>query len=160
MRWILIPALLFSLNALAGDSTKLYDPSANVQKDMAAVIAKAKKEKKHVLVIIGGNWCSWCYKFNAFVHNDTALNRLQESNFVVYHLNYSQENKNLDYLKKFGYPQRFGFPALIVLDAEGNRIHTQDSGLLEKGSSYDHEKVKSFFSNWSPAALSESLYKE
>lgn len=162
MRLLLIVALLFSLNSFAsgGDSTKLYDPSANVEKDVTAAIAKAKKEKKHVLIIIGGNWCSWCFKFHWFVHNDSSLNKMQETNYVVYHLNYSKENKNLPYLKKLGYPQRFGFPVFIILDSNGNQIHTQDSGLLEKGSSYDPEKVKTFFYNWSPAAFNDSLYKE
>jgi len=144
----------------ANDSTKLYNPAANVSKDVAAALAKAKKGKKHVLLQIGGNWCVWCYRFNNFVQSDTALKRLVEENYVVYHLNYSKENKNLDYLKKLGYPQRFGFPVLVILDANGNRLHTQNSGYLEKDKGYDEEKVKSFFADWAPSALDESKYKE
>ncbi|HZH65758.1 MAG TPA: hypothetical protein VEY10_12765 [Flavisolibacter sp.] len=83
-----------------------------------------------------------------------------ETNYVVYHLNWSCENKNLDYLKTLGYPQRFGFPALVVLDADGNRLHTQDSGLLEKEKTYDAGKVEDFLAGWSPAAFNENLYKE
>lgn len=49
---------------------------------------------------------------------------------------------------------------MVVLDANGNRLHTQDSGLLEKEKSYDPDKVKNFFLNWSPSALNGSLYKE
>jgi hypothetical protein len=47
-----------------------------------------------------------------------------------------------------------------VLDANGNRLNTQDSSLLEKGNGYDKDKVKSFLENWSPLALKESNYKE
>ena len=36
-----------------------------------------------------------------------------------------------DILAKYGYPQRFGFPVFIVLDGNGNRIHTQNSAYLE-----------------------------
>lgn len=160
MRFLFSLVLLISLNAVANDSTKLYNPLANVQKDVAAALVKAKKEKKHVLLQIGGNWCVWCYRFNNFVTTDSSLNHLMEQNYVVYHLNYSKENKNLDYLKKLGYPQRFGFPVLVVLDANGNRLHTQDSGLLEKEKSYDYSKVKTFFLNWAPTALDEKKYKE
>ena len=152
--------LMISLHALANDSTQLYDPKANAEKDVAAAIAKAKKEGKHVLLQIGGNWCIWCYRFNNFVLSDPELKKILNNNYVVYHLNFSAENKNLDCMKKLGFPQRFGFPVLVVLDADGNRLHTQDSSLLEKGNSYDKEKVKSFFENWSPVALSESNYKE
>jgi thioredoxin-related protein len=158
---LLISMVLLTVGAVhATDSTKLYDPYANVAKDVAAALVKAKKEKKHVLLQIGGNWCVWCYKFNAFVMTDSSLKHLVENNYVVYHLNYSKENKNLDYMKKLGFPQRFGFPVLVVLDADGNRLHTQNSAYLEKDRGYDYDKVKSFFADWAPAALLESRYKE
>lgn len=161
MKKILILILLFcTVNAFAADTTHLYNPYANVAKDVQEAVAKAKREKKHVLLQIGGNWCVWCYRFNAFVQTDSLLKKVMDYNYVVYHLNYSKENRNLDYLKKLGYPQRFGFPVMVILDANGNRIHTQDSALLEKGNGYDREKVLSFLKNWAPGALDESLYKE
>lgn len=158
MRVIFIFALFLSLQSFAGDTTRLYNPAANVEKDVAAALLKAKAANKQVLLQIGGNWCSWCYKFNGFVNGDTALKSIIANNYIVYHLNYSKENKNLAYLKKLGYPQRFGFPVLVVLDQNGKRLHTQDSGLLEQGKGYDTEKVKAFLLNWSPAALDEKAY--
>jgi thioredoxin-related protein len=161
MKTLLITLMLsISLSAFANDSTKLYDPNANVEKDVSAALVKAKKEGKHVLLQIGGNWCVWCYRFNSFVTGDTTLNRIMNENYIVYHLNYSPENKNLDYLKKLGFPQRFGFPVFVILDAKGKQLHTQDSGLLELGKGYDKDKVKNFFDNWSPGALKEVNYKE
>jgi thioredoxin-related protein len=156
MRFLFFLMLLISLQSFASDSTKLYDPKANAEKDVAVALAKAKKEGKHVLLQIGGNWCVWCYRFNSFVLTDSTLKSILNNNYVVYHLNYSSENKNLAYLKKLGNPQRFGFPVLVVLDADGNRIHTQDSSLLEKGNGYDEEKVKNFLLNWTPLALKDS----
>ena len=160
MRLLFVFVLMISLNAYGSDTTKLYNPAANVQKDVAAAVAKAKQEKKNVLLQIGGNWCVWCYRFNSFVLTDSLLKKLLTANYVYYHLNYSPENKNLDYLKKLGYPQRFGFPVFVVLDAEGKQLHTQDSALLEKGNGYDSEKVKSFLRNWAPGAFDERHYKE
>ena len=160
MRSLFILALFVSLQSFASDTTKLYNPAANVEKDVAAAVKKAKVENKHVLLQIGGNWCVWCYRFNAFVTQDTSLKKLTDENFVVYHLNYSKENKNLPYLKKLGNPQRFGFPVFVVLDASGKQLHTQDSSLLEEGKGYSADKVKSFLQNWSPAALDEKNYKE
>ncbi|MDB5205938.1 MAG: thioredoxin family protein [Flavisolibacter sp.] len=160
MRYLFTLILFISLKAFAGDTTKLYNPAANVKKDIAVALAKAKKEGKHVLIQVGGNWCIWCYRFHDFVAKDTALTRMVNADYVVYHLNWSPENKNLDYLKTLGFPQRFGFPVFVILDANGNRLHTQDSALLEKETSYDAEKVKGFFEAWSPAAFNEKLYKE
>ena len=160
MRYLFFLIMLISLETFAGDTTKLYNPAANVKKDIAATLIKAKAQGKFVLIKVGGNWCIWCYRFHDFVAKDSALKRLMETNYVVYHLNWSCENKNLDYLKTLGYPQRFGFPALVVLDADGNRLHTQDSGLLEKEKTYDADKVEDFLAGWSSAAFNEKLYKE
>lgn len=152
---------LIGFTSLASDTTKLYNPNADAVKDITQALARAKKEKKQVLLQIGGNWCVWCYRFNSFVKTDAILKQLVEANYIVYHLNYSRENKNLAYLKKLGYPQRFGFPVLVVLDGDtGAVLHTQDSTLLEKGNGYDAEKVKSFLRNWARGAFDEAHYKE
>ena len=160
MRFLFLLLFLGALSASAGDTTRLYNPSANARKDLAAALVRAKAEKKHVLIQVGGNWCTWCYRFNAFTQMDSTIRSLLRDNYVVYHLNYSKENKNLDLLAEFGYPQRFGFPVLLVLDAGGKRLHTQDSSQLEKGNGYDRDKVVEFLRGWAPAALDPIWYKE
>ncbi len=145
--------LMATLSSSANDSTKLYNPYANVSKDIEVALLKAKTEKKHVLLQIGGNWCVWCYKFNSYVQLDSGLKKLLSDNYIVYHFNYSKENRNTNYLKKLNNPQRFGFPVLVVLNEEGKLLYTQATGLLSKGNGYDREKVKTFFQNWSSAAL-------
>jgi thioredoxin-related protein len=139
--------------------TKIYDPKANAESDISAAIKKAKAENKHVLLQAGGNWCSWCIEFNKFTHVNGSIDSLLNKCFVVYHLNYSPDNKNDNVFAKYGYPQRFGFPVFIILDANGNRIHTQDSEYLEQGRSYNKQKVYEFLLQWTPQALNASLYK-
>ena len=154
-------AVMMSLHASANDTTKLYNPIANVAKDVIEVVKKARKENKQVLIQVGGNWCIWCYRFNDFLESDKELKEIIEKDYIVYHLNYSKENKNLVYLKKLGFPQRFGFPVFVILNKDGQVIHTQDSGLLEDGKqSYNKDKVKTFLQNWSTEAFNESNYKE
>lgn len=151
MRYLFLMLLLGTLQTRAADSTKLYNPAANVAHDITAAVAKAKAENKRVLLQIGGNWCIWCYRFNAFVQTNGDLKKLLNENYVVYHLNYSTENKNEAYLKKLGNPQRFGFPVLVLLDGDGRQLHTQNTALLEKGNGYDLEKVQTFLARWKPA---------
>ena len=92
------------------------------------------------------------------MHDDAQLDSLVRSSYVVYHLNYSKENRNLPLLQKLGYPQRFGFPVLVILDAKGARLHTQDTGLLESADSYDKEKLQNMLRQWAPNALSPAQY--
>lgn len=73
-------------------------------------------------------------------------------------LNYSRENKNSEILTELDFPQRFGFPVFVILDSEGNRIHTQNSAYLEAGEGYDDKKVLQFLKHWTPAALDPENY--
>ena len=107
MRFLFSLVLFVSLKSFAGDTTKLYNPAANVKKDVAAAVAKAKKEGKHVMLQVGGNWCIWCARFHEFVTKDAQLDSLMNANYVVYHLNYSKENYNAKLLTKYHFIFKF-----------------------------------------------------
>lgn len=151
--------LLTYLSNAQNQPTKLYDPWADAAKDIAAATKKAQAENKFVLIQAGGNWCSWCIEFARFSKVDAKIDSVIKASFVVYHLNYSKDNENKKTFARYGYPQRFGFPVFIILDANGNRIHTQTSEYLENGKrSYDNNKVQAFLEMWSPRALNPKMY--
>ncbi len=154
--------LFFGMISFSQDMKKfnLYKPMENASEQISMAVKEAKKSGKHVLIQIGGNWCVWCARFNDFVTNDTSLDSIVNSNYVVYHLNYSKENYNADILKKYSFPQRFGFPVFLILNEKGDLIHTQTSWYLESGKGYDKEKVTAFFTDWGMKAFDESKYKE
>jgi thioredoxin-related protein len=138
---------------------KLYNPYENVESALQVVYKKAAAQNKQVFIQIGGNWCVWCARYNEFVTKDTQIDSLVNANYIVYHLNYSPENKNSKTLAKLGFPQRFGFPVFIVLDAKGNRLHTQNSAYLEKEKSYNKALVMEFYKHWTKTALDPEQYK-
>jgi len=152
--------LLLSLAVRANYADSLYHPLANAKKEIADAIKKAKQEKKHVLIQAGGNWCSWCIEFNRVTTTDKQMDSAIHADYVIYHLNWSPQNKNYEIFKKYGFPLRFGFPVFLVLDADGKLIHTQNSGYLEEGKSYSKRKILDFFESWRPAALDEKNYGE
>ena len=165
MKTIITVSLLFCLwtPAISQDMKKfnLYKPVENAEMEIANAVGIAQKTGRHVLIQIGGNWCIWCARFHEFVGKDQQLDSLMNANYVVYHMNYSKENYNPKLLVKYGYPQRFGFPVFLILNGEGKLIHTQNSWYLEDGKiSYDREKIKAFFNEWSAKALESSQYKE
>lgn len=138
----------------------LYHPEANASQDIDQVIEQAKKEKKHIILQVGGNWCVWCYRFHDFVKEHADIQKLVDENYIVYHLNYSRENTNEALLQKYQFPQRFGFPVLLILNSEGKLLHTQNSALLEAGDGYDVKKVEEFFKGWTIKALDPVNYKK
>ncbi len=131
----------------------IYNPNANAAQDLEKAVAEANRQGKHVLVQIGGNWCPWCVKLHQLFTTDSSVAAVIDKSYVVVKINYSKENKNLEILNKLDKPQRFGFPVLVILNGNGQRIHTQDSGLLESGDGYDLKKVTGFLKNWTPDAI-------
>ena len=162
-----IPSILLSQNTapvakadVDMKTFKLYSPTENADLALQKAIEEAGKTGKHVFIQIGGNWCIWCARFHEFTTKDKQIDSLVNANYVVYHLNYSPENKNKDILARYGYPQRFGFPVFIVLDGKGKYLHTQNSAYLEHDKGYSKEKVMEFFMHWSPKAFDPEEYKK
>lgn len=155
-----IALFLIFCNGYAQSPAKLYNPDADVSAAISQALVHAKTENKHLFIQIGGNWCPWCLKFHKFCSNDTEISSSLSKNYITIKLNFSKENRNLAELKKLGFPQRFGFPVFVILDANGTRIHTQSSAYLEEGDGYSKKKVLEFLKLWSPAALQPDLYIE
>ena len=132
---------------------KIYNPEANAKEDISKAVEKAKAEGKHVMVQIGGNWCSWCLLFHKYINEEADIKETIEDNFVFMLLNYSQENKNAELMAKYNNPGRMGYPVFLILNGDGQLIHTQDSGLLEEGKGYNKTKVMTFLKNWTKAAV-------
>ncbi|MBL4746652.1 MAG: thioredoxin family protein [Flavobacteriaceae bacterium] len=128
----------------------LYHPEEDAQSEIDKAISRAALEGKHVLLQVGGNWCGWCILFDKKVKSTEVLKTMIAENFVVYHVNWSKENKNKEVLDKLGNPEKLGFPVFVVLDGTGKRIHTQPSGVLEEGKGHSTEKVRAFLKEWSP----------
>lgn len=137
-------------------AVKLYDPSLDGMKQITEAITTAKAAGKHVLIQYGGNWCSWCIKFDGFSKGDPEISKLMNDNFIQVKLNYSPENRNDASNEYLGNPKRFGFPVFIILDGSGKVLHIQDSALLEEGAGYNQKKVLGFLRNWTVAALKPS----
>jgi thioredoxin-related protein len=151
---LIVLILTLSISNVHGqDSKNLYDPSLDGMTQIKEAIGKADKEGKHVLIQYGGNWCSWCKKFDAFCKADTTITGIITKNYFPVKLNYDPVNKNNASNIYLGNPARFGFPVLIIVDGKGKVIHIQDSGLLEEGPGYSKEKVTRFFRQWTPVAL-------
>ncbi len=154
---LLFVAVIVSVTNAKGE--KIYDPSLDGMKQIDEAVQKAKSENKHVLIQVGGNWCHWCILMHKYIDATPEVKKMIEDNFIFVELNTSKENKNKKSLKRLEYPQRFGYPVMVVLDSNGKRIHTQSTGILEDGKGYDKKKILSFLKGWTPAAINPANYK-
>ena len=129
-----------------------YDATKDGKAQIASAQADAKGKNKRVLVMFGGNWCKWCKALDGTFANDGAVKAVLDKSFVLVHVD-SDTNGPLN--DAWGNPFANGFPVLVVLDADGAKLHVQETGSLEKEDksvSHDPDKVVTFLKRWAPAS--------
>jgi thioredoxin-related protein len=149
MKRLLSLALLILLSAvcLRPAAAEKFDPKRDPAKDVAAAVAQARQEHKRILLDVGGEWCIWCHRLDDFIEKEQALHQYLAAHYVVVKVNFSEENKNQEFLK--GFPAIDGYPHYFVLDQDGHLLHSQSTGDFEAGKGYDPAKLEAFLRKWS-----------
>ena len=57
----------------------LYNPYENVDSAIKVAEKIATKEAKHIFLQMGGNWCIWCARFNAFTTSDKKIDSIMKA---------------------------------------------------------------------------------
>lgn len=125
-----------------------FNPAADPFADLKTAVVEAKKEDKNILLDVGGEWCIWCHRLDAFTANDKEIKSFLEDNFVEVKINYSEENKNEKFLLQ--YPKVSGYPHIFILDNTGKLIVSKNTGELEDGKSYSAKKIMEFLKTYAP----------
>ena len=111
-------------------------------------ISSTKQLDKRIILDVGGEWCIWCHRIDAFMQNTKEVKSLLDENYIVLKVNYSKENKNEKFLSQ--YPAIEGYPHFFVLEKDGTLLHSQNTGELEKDKDYSKEKFIEFLNKWKP----------
>jgi thioredoxin-related protein len=126
-----------------------YDPKRDVARDIDDAIGEAKRSKRRILLIVGGEWCSWCHTLEEYFAAHPDLKALREKNFVTVKINFSDENPNEAVLSRYPAPQ--GYPHIFVLDSDGKLVRSQDTSVFEEGRGYVLERLQTFLTYWATA---------
>ena len=130
------------------DSTLMFDPARNPFEDLKVAVSTATESNKRIILDVGGEWCIWCHRIDAFMQNTEEIKSLLAENFIIVKINFSKEKKNEKFLSQ--YPAIEGYPHFFVLDSDGKLLHSQNTGDLEKDKDYDKEKFLDFLNKWKP----------
>jgi thioredoxin-related protein len=142
-------SLIITLSPFAQEDGRIkFDPTRNPFNDLKETVAVAKKNDKRIILDVGGEWCIWCHRIDAFINEDSEIKTLLEKNYIILKVNYSKENKNEKFLSQ--YPKIEGYPHFFVLDKNGKLLHSQNTGELEEDKSYSKEKFITFLNKWAP----------
>jgi len=89
---------LLGKTALGGDETR-KNPSSTQKADSLiwyrydAGLAKAKKEKKHVMVAFYTNWCGWCKRMDKNTYADEKVKKVLNGSYVAIKVNAESKEK-------------------------------------------------------------------
>ena len=153
--FVALALLAFGSAGFAADLPSKFDPSRDAAADVAEALARARTQGKRVIVDVGGEWCAWCHILDRFIAGNPDVRSLIDARYVWVKVNYSKDNRNEALLARW--PKVAGYPHLFVLDAEGELVHSQDTGALEAGKSYDVAKVTAFLARWSAKPISTPI---
>jgi thiol-disulfide isomerase/thioredoxin len=106
----------------------IYSETADARKDIAAALAKAKRENQRVLIQWGANWCGWCHLLHETFAKDKEIAKELNYEYVVVLVD---TDRNKDLPKDYGATIK-GIPYLTVLDAQGKVVVHQETDPLER----------------------------
>jgi len=135
-----------SLEAKLPEYSKVYDDERNPFNDANAALALAKKTNRNVLIEIGGNWCTWCHKMDAFLLKNPDVYKTLHSKYVLLKINVSDTNENDDFMKAL--PPVLGYPHMYVSTASGKMLLSKDTAELQDSNGYSTEYWLDFLQQW------------
>lgn len=135
----------------------LYDPKLDGSAQIVTALTEAKAGHKNVLLMFGANWCIWCRQLHHTLEADATVAKTLHENYVLVLVDVNMRHgikRNYDVNERYGNPIHEGLPVLVVLDAAGKQLVTQETGALEDGKEgHDPAKVLAFLEKWSPKSL-------
>jgi uncharacterized protein YyaL (SSP411 family) len=109
-------------SAAASTTTPAAPPGAAANAPMAwaelgaAAFARARDEKRLVLVDGSAEWCHWCHVMDATTYRDPDVRRLLDASFVPVKVDIDE---NPDFEERY---RESGWPATVVLTADGAEV--------------------------------------
>ena len=118
----------------AGQSAAAPAPAAAI---VSAALQTAAADHRVVLIEFGASWCTWCRKFDAFVHAP-GVSPIVAANYLVVNLVVQERNDKKalenpggqDFMNKWG-GESSGLPFYVFLDAAGKKL--ADSNAMPDG---------------------------
>ena len=127
--------------------TDLYPADADAKKEIDEALKLAARDKKRVLLILGGNWCYDCHVLDRALHEGEA-GKVARKHFLLVHVDIGEGDKNLDLVKKYKTTLDKGVPVVVVLNTDGNSLYSSDDGEFEAARKMMKKDLVAFLMRW------------
>lgn len=135
--------------------SKVYDDTRDPFKDASSALVLAQETDRNVLIEVGGNWCTWCHKMDAFLLANPKVYHALHSKYVLLKINVSDSNENDDFMKAL--PPVLGYPHMYVSAATGKMLLSKDTAELQDNSGYSTTYWLEFLKKWQNKSVEQPL---
>ena len=141
-----VPGPIIEKKAELPPYSKVYDDKRDPFKDAQAAITLAQKTNRNVLIEIGGNWCTWCHKMDAFLAKNPEVYQALHDKYVLLKISVSDSNENEAFMKSL--PPVQGYPHMYVSTNTGKMLLSKDTAELLDDLQYSVQYWMTFLAKW------------
>lgn len=124
----------------------IFDARRDPAADLQLALAAAKERHRRVLVMVGGDWCVWCFLLDRHFREDPEAARLFYEGFEVLRVYYGDDNPNKAFLA--GFPDFEMFPHFFVVETDGRVLASVTADVLIADAKYQTSLIRSFAKHW------------
>ena len=141
-------ASIADLSALPIVTTHPYDEKADANAAVNQAFARARKDRKLVLIDLGGNWCPDCIVLaNIMRLRDVAP--FIAAHYEVVAVDVGRFNKNLQIPARFGQTKRLeGVPSVLIVTPDGKLLNSGHTAALVDARSMTPQGIVDWLARW------------
>ncbi len=123
-----------------------FDGARDPARDLQRAVAAAAAGGKRVLVVVGGDWCVWCFLLDRHLGADPEAARVLYGEFEVLRVYYGEDNTNDAFLARF--PEFEMFPHFFVVETDGRVLASVDADVFIADAKYSTALIRDFAAGW------------
>ena len=127
----------------------IFDPGSDAKEDLKKALSTAKNEHKNVMILVGGDWSNSSIVFDRMLTMG-YLKPYMDAHYVFMRVNFTPDNKNEAVLAPYDSPKHEGYPIIIILDQNGNKIVAKncDEYMISYKLPYSEPKILKALQSW------------
>lgn len=132
------------------DGPRPYDETRDAMADVDAAFAAAAISGRNVLLALGGNWCHDSRGL-ASKFQESELAAVIRDHYELVWVDVGYRDRNLDVPARFGVPQLFGTPTILILSPEGELLNRASVHDWRTADSKPYDETLAYFQRFSGA---------
>ncbi len=129
------------------DDPRPFDASRNAMADVDAALTSSEISGKRVLLVLGGNWCHDSRGLAAKFEQRELAQVIGENYHLVW-VDVGRRDRNLDVPARFGVPQLFGTPTVLILSPEETLLNADSVHDWRAADSKPYDETLRYFESF------------